>query len=95
MADIDAVLLRGARLFYEEIATKTERNRIDDIILLLRQRPEIDEQLKFHYDLGLPGVEGRIYYDDWCWIIYRLLNNWTLAILNIGFEEEPPSVRRR
>lgn len=64
MADIDAVLLRGARLFYEEIATKTERNRIDDIILLLTQRPEVDEQLTFHFDLRAPGAEGRIYYGD-------------------------------
>ncbi|TAK67693.1 MAG: hypothetical protein EPO22_02665 [Dehalococcoidia bacterium] len=95
MADIDAVLLHGARLFYEEIATKTERNRIDDIVLVLREHPEIDDELIFPFNLGLPGVDGRIYYDGWCWIIYRMLNNWTIAILNIGFEEEPPSPRRR
>ena len=95
MADIDAVLQRGAREFYKEITTQAERNRIDAIILLLRESPAIDDELKFGFDLGLPGVEGVIYYDDRCWVIYRMLNNWTIAVLNIGFEEEPPSVHRK
>jgi hypothetical protein len=35
-----------------------------------------------------------IYYDGSIWMIYRLVNNWTTSVLNIGFEEELPDVRR-
>jgi len=94
VADIDAVLQHSARIFYEEIATEGERARIDDAISLVCLDPLPDGDIKFRFELGIPSADGFIYYDGWIWIIYRRLNNWTLSILNIGFEEEPPSPKR-
>ena len=94
MADVDAVLLPFARVFYEEIATDLERAHLDDVITLIRLNPDPDGELIFPFDLGLRDTSGMIYYDGWVWVIFRRLNNWTLAILNIGFEEEIPRPHR-
>jgi hypothetical protein len=93
VADVDAVLQPSARTFYEEIATDAERAHIDDAIALIRLDHLPDNELKFPFNAGLPTA-AYIYYDGLIWIIYRLLNNWTISILNIGFEEEIPGVRR-
>lgn len=94
MPDIDVLLQTPARLFYEEIATRRERGRLDDIIHLLRMDPGVDDDLRFHYDLGERVPGGRIFYDGEFWVVYHMLNNWTISILNIGFEEEIPGTRR-
>jgi hypothetical protein len=94
MPDIDVLLQAPARQFYEEIATPTERARLDDIIYLLRLDPGVDGELRFTYDLEAPEAGGRIFYDGFFWLVYRMLNNWTMSILNIGFEEEIPGATR-
>lgn len=47
MPDIDVLLQTPARLFYEEIATRRERGRLDDIIHLLRMDPGVDDDCGF------------------------------------------------
>ena len=39
MPDIDVVLRPEARFFYDEVATTTERQAIDEIISIIRARP--------------------------------------------------------
>ena len=58
MADVDAVLLPSARVFYEEIATDVERAHLDDVITLIRLNPDPDGELIFPFDLGFATRPG-------------------------------------
>jgi SAM-dependent methyltransferase len=53
---------------------------IDDAISLIRLNPDVDGELKFPFNAGLP-TPAAMYYDGWIWLIYRFLNNWTVSIL--------------
>ena len=96
MPDVDVLLRRPARIFYEEIATLSEQRKLDVIIRGLCENPAVDGETKFPLTVPRhPEFSGFIYYDDWGWVVYRPLNAWTLSILNIGFKEELPSLTRR
>ena len=89
MADVDVLIHPPARRFYEEELTRPEQRQVDDIITLITLTPELDGELIFPFAMP-DGEPGRIYYDGWFWVIFRMLNAWTVSIYNIGFEIDIP-----
>jgi hypothetical protein len=86
MADVDRVFRSGARYFYNEIATATERSRINAILDWIAANPQPDDRLTFA--LSSPGEYGVLYHDSHVWIMYRMLNDWTLSVMGIGTVED-------
>ena len=79
MPDIDVLLRPEARFFYDEVATTTEQLAIDEIISIIRVRPEMDDAIRFSTARG-----ATLYNDGSFWVLYRALNNWTIEIIGIG-----------
>ena len=94
MPDIDAVFEEPARTFYDNIASAAQRQRIDQIVDRLRSDPSIDGVVTFAFNIGVPEPDGRIYMDDEFRVVYRLVNAWTISILNMGFDGVPPQSLR-
>ena len=90
MPDIDAILEEPARRFYDAVASGDQRRRLDAIIGRLRSDPAIDGVTTFAFNVGVPETDARIYFDDEFRIVYRMINEWTLSIINVGLEDEPP-----
>lgn len=65
MADIDVVLQTGAREFYDDVATSTERLLIDRALADLCDDPKPDSRTKFR----LP--ESMLYTDQRIWACTR------------------------
>jgi hypothetical protein len=82
MADIDVLFLPEARFFYEEEATAEERLRFNRIIEQLREAPEADDKTRFTLYSGTP--ERILYHDGSLWVIYEMLNAWTLRVIGLG-----------
>ena len=95
MPDIDAVFEEPARTFYDDVASAAQRQRTDEIIDQLRSNPSIDDIPIFAFGVGIPELDGRIYLDGEFRIAFRLVNAWTISVLNIGFDGEPPPVPPR
>ena len=89
MPDIDAVFEEPARRFYDNVASASQRQRIDHIVDRLRADPSIDGRTTFAFSIGVPEPDGRIYMDDEFRIVYRLANAW-ISVLNIRFDGVPP-----
>ena len=79
MPDIDVLLRPEARFFYDEVATTSEQQAIDEVIGIIRTRPEVDEAIRFSTTHG-----DTLYNDGSIWVLYRALNNWTIEIIGIG-----------
>jgi len=84
MPDIDAVFQDAPRDFYDHVATSEERRQLDAIIVRLCAQPALDGETRFRFGLGDDEPEGRMYNDGRYWIIYHMINDWTLEILGIG-----------
>jgi hypothetical protein len=93
MPDVDAILLPFARDFYESLTDPDERRRVDDAIDLVRHDPYIDDDRKLAFRVAVPDFDAISYYGDEFWVIYRFMNEWTLAIINIGFTDRTRSRR--
>jgi|CXWL01.1.fsa_nt_gi hypothetical protein len=78
MADIDVVLQRGAREFYDDVATSAERLLINRALADLCEDPAPDDRTKF----TLP--ESILYTDQRIWILYEMLNAFTISVRGIG-----------
>ena len=87
MANFDAILQPPARRFYDS-CNEAERLELDRILDSICVDPFIDNEVKLSFDYA-PAV-AVLYYDGWFWLVYHAMNNWTLSVLNIGFEEDPP-----
>ena len=81
MPDVDALLDHPARYFYDE-ATPEEKRLLDELILSIREDPEVDGLTK----TAFPVAAGMLtlYADERFWALYFPLNDWTIFILNIG-----------
>jgi hypothetical protein len=94
--EIDAVFEEPARNFYDNVASDAERRRIDAIVVRLCSNPSIDDVAIFAFGVGIPDLDGRLYLDGEFRIAFRLANEWTMSILNMGFDGVPPeSIRTR
>ena len=81
MADIDVVLQSGAREFYDDVATATERSLINQALADLSENPSPDGRTKHR----LPA--SMLYRDQRLWILYEMLNAFTISVLGIGTVE--------
>lgn len=72
MPDVDAVLARTARRFYDDEATDNERAAIDEALIDLCDDPAVDEVTKFPFRWRTSGLA--IYTSPTAWMIYRSLN---------------------
>lgn len=84
MPDIDAVLGADARRFRDDVATAAEREQIDAIITRICASPDVDYETRFPFSPIPRRSNGMIYNDGRFWIIYDMLNAWTIEILGIG-----------
>ncbi|HYM14177.1 MAG TPA: hypothetical protein VEZ14_01300 [Dehalococcoidia bacterium] len=88
MPEFLLIVESAARRFFEEIATRDEQVRLSRIMQEILTDPQIDRRTKFPF----PVTDGAMYADGEFWIVYSTIEPGTVSILNIGFEEEPPSV---
>jgi hypothetical protein len=91
MPDIDVVLGADARLFYDSVATSVEREQIDAIITRICAAPDVDHETRFPFHSVPRRENGMIYNDGRYWIIYDVVNAWTIEIIGIGTVAEPKS----
>jgi len=91
MPEYVLILAAPARQFYEQIATRTERRTLDEILARIAVEPAIDDVTKFAF--RSPTLDGFLFADVQFWIIYAVTQEG-VSIINIGFEEEIPSVER-
>ena len=91
MAEYVLILAVPARHFYEQIATRTERRVLDEILTSIAVDPAIDDITKFPF--RSPTLDAFLFADGQFWIIYAVTQEG-VSIINIGFEEEIPSVER-
>lgn len=96
MPDIDAFFLGPARAYYEA-RNQAEQAAIDRIIFNVRTDPYIDLQVKFSFPY--PPYNPVLYLEGEFYVVYDFENNWTLAIWNIGKDDDsllvpdPPDFR--
>ncbi len=81
MPDIDVVLQRGAREFYNNSATSTERLLIDRTLADLCEDPVPDDRTKFQLS------ESMLFMDQRIWVLYEMLNAFTISVIGIGTVE--------
>lgn len=81
MVDIDVVLQRGAREFYDEEATSAERLLINRALVDLCEDPKPDDRTKFRLPESMLSTDQRI------WILYVMLNPFTISVRGIGTVE--------
>lgn len=86
MPSIDVVLQPAARRFADEVASSTERARIKFILDSIAIDPSVDERTKFMLQTGR---DVRMYHDGAYWIIYTMLNDWTMSVIGIGTVLDP------
>ncbi|HYM15886.1 MAG TPA: hypothetical protein VEZ14_10020 [Dehalococcoidia bacterium] len=84
MPDVDALFSADARRFYNLTATPNERTRIDAIITRICASPDVDYETRFPFGSIPRRPDGVIYNDGRFWIIYDVLNAWTIEIIGIG-----------
>lgn len=82
MPDVDVVLRPAARLFYDRVATPSERLRIDEALSTICATPVVDEAVRFSTTHG-----DTLYNDGDVWLLYRSVNNWTVEVIGIGTVE--------
>ncbi|HEY8173595.1 MAG TPA: hypothetical protein VIH21_10965 [Dehalococcoidia bacterium] len=87
MPDIDVVLLEHARRFYDDAATHEEREQINQAIARLCQSPAIDNLLTHPFEAHSAETTA-IYLDGSTWIIYVMMNAWTIGVIGIGTVED-------
>jgi hypothetical protein len=87
MPEFVLIVQSAARRFFEEIATRDEQIKLSRIMRDLLADPEIDGRIKFPF----PVADGALYADGEFWVVYTVPEVGTISVLNIGFEEEPPS----
>ncbi|MEX2246321.1 MAG: hypothetical protein WEC75_06510 [Dehalococcoidia bacterium] len=84
MPDYDAILLEPARGFYD-MADAALQEKIDRIVRNICTDPFVDLQVKFAFPF--PPYTPILYVEDDLYAVYDFENNWTLAIWNIGTDE--------
>ena len=86
----------AARRFYEKVADRSDRRRIDNILGYLLREPYADQELKVAFPF--PPFNALIYYDSVYWVIYRIdtsePDTQSIIVLNMGYADEEPSTER-
>lgn len=85
MPDLDAFYLRAARDFYNR-GSDDEKREIGQIVYGIRANPYVDNVIKFAFPF--PPAEPVLYADGRFYVVYDYENNWTLAIWDIGYDDE-------
>jgi hypothetical protein len=83
MAERDVVLEQPARQFLFDVATPGERSFLLRIIRELQEHPEPDDHRKF----PMASQSLLLFHDGHFWIVYEILNDFTISILGIGTAE--------
>jgi hypothetical protein len=85
VADFDAVLLDPARRYYDTLS-EIEQQRIDDAIRAIREDPYVDMRTKFPFPY--PPYNPVLFADAEFFLVYDFENDWTIAVWNIGRNDE-------
>ena len=92
MADRDAILRLPARTFFDG-CLPNEQRQLYSIIQLLCEDPSPDGVLKLH--LSQHPDEPLLYRDEQFFVVYRELNDWTLAVWQIGYNTDDTFIAGR
>jgi hypothetical protein len=92
MADREAVAKRSARESYKALGQK-DQQALDRIVRNLCADPNIDAPVKTKFDV--PPAVVNLYNDLEYWVVYRLPDNRTVEVWNVGKAPSVPKAYNR